>query len=139
MYTSQCMHVCVCRCFLVILLVFLDVFSHWFQMYASLAMGATTHKASIGGEGYTTLVRHAQLGTYACGAGTRLPDYVQRTFGSIRMHAWLIHHPLNRMHICGELVYRLPGTSTCCQKPNSAAGTTPVPKCLPTSTKRLLQ
>ncbi|GIL52080.1 hypothetical protein Vafri_8033 [Volvox africanus] len=27
-----------------ICLIFLDVFSHWFQMYASLAVGATTHK-----------------------------------------------------------------------------------------------
>ncbi|KXZ41301.1 hypothetical protein GPECTOR_568g603 [Gonium pectorale] len=25
-------------------LIFLDIFSHWFQMYASLAVGATTHK-----------------------------------------------------------------------------------------------
>jgi CDP-diacylglycerol--inositol 3-phosphatidyltransferase len=29
---------------LCILLIFLDIFSHWFQMYASLAVGATTHK-----------------------------------------------------------------------------------------------
>ncbi|KAG2492576.1 hypothetical protein HYH03_009237 [Edaphochlamys debaryana] len=29
---------------LCIALVFLDIFSHWFQMYASLALGATTHK-----------------------------------------------------------------------------------------------
>ena len=34
------------RSFIVILLIFLDVFSHWFQMYASLASGATTHKVS---------------------------------------------------------------------------------------------
>jgi CDP-diacylglycerol--inositol 3-phosphatidyltransferase len=27
-----------------ILLVFLDIFSHWFQMYATLLLGATTHK-----------------------------------------------------------------------------------------------
>lgn len=29
-------------CFLVLLM--LDIFSHWFQMYATLAAGAATHK-----------------------------------------------------------------------------------------------
>ncbi len=29
-------------CFLALLM--LDIFSHWFQMYATLAAGATTHK-----------------------------------------------------------------------------------------------
>ena len=32
-------------CFLLLLM--LDIFSHWFQMYATLAAGADTHKVSF--------------------------------------------------------------------------------------------
>ncbi len=28
-------------------LIFLDIFSHWFQMYATLLVGAATHKVMI--------------------------------------------------------------------------------------------
>ncbi len=30
----------------VLALVFLDIFSHWFQMYSTLLVGATSHKVS---------------------------------------------------------------------------------------------